>query len=159
MCRYAFHTYKSHFACFHCRKAFKKTAIDDYVGHKGIEREFRLLSAAHSSRKKRAETERELGMTYEQITQRYLADVSVCPQCGARMAAMGLDFRPPQQRDQEAWEILSRLYENGFSFRGCGCSVGYEPPKSRKDVPAWLATNSHRSDGEKLLAAILAKDT
>lgn len=158
MCRYAFHTYKSHFACFHCRKAFKKTAIDDYVRHKGIEREFRLIESAYSSRKKRAATERELGITYEQITEQYLADVSICPQCTARMAAMGLDFRPPQQRDREAWEILARLYDNGFSFKGCGCSVGYDPPTKLKDVRAWLAANSQRSDGERLLAAILAKE-
>lgn len=158
MCRYAFHTYKSHFACFHCRRAFKKTAIDDYVKHQGIEREFRLLQSAHSSLKKRAAAESELGVTYAQIEEQYLADVSACPQCGGRMAAMGLDFRTPKQRDREAWDILTRLYDHGFSFKGCGCSVGYDPPRKLKDVAAWLTENS-RSDGEKLLAVIWAEKT
>jgi uncharacterized FAD-dependent dehydrogenase len=35
MCRYALKTYKPHFACFDCRKVFKKTPIEDYLKQRG----------------------------------------------------------------------------------------------------------------------------
>ncbi len=35
MCRYAYKTYKTHFACFECRKVFKKTPIEDYLKQQG----------------------------------------------------------------------------------------------------------------------------
>lgn len=33
MCRYAFHTYKEHYACFHCRKMFRRPPRADLVHH------------------------------------------------------------------------------------------------------------------------------
>lgn len=38
MYRYAVHAYKSHFTCFVCRRAFKKTAFEDYQRQTGLSR-------------------------------------------------------------------------------------------------------------------------
>lgn len=157
MCRYAFHTYKSHFACLPCRKAFKKIAIEDYVKQKGLERSYSLITSAYGSRRRRAGVEKELGITYEQIRQRYLDEVSACPECNERMAAVGLDFRAPPRRDAQAWAIVAYLYENGFSFAGCGCCVGYSPPRTLRELPAWLKSHKPMSDGERLLETIAMK--
>lgn len=37
MCRYAETTYKAHFACFDCRKTFKRRRIEDIGGEKGTD--------------------------------------------------------------------------------------------------------------------------
>ena len=102
MCRYAGQTYKSHFACFLCRKVFRKTAMEDYVEHVG-------LKVAHDRilfRQTRLGRHATPGISYEEVFERYVADVSICPQCGKRMAAVGLDFKAPPHRKKEAWEIL-----------------------------------------------------
>jgi DNA-directed RNA polymerase subunit RPC12/RpoP len=157
MCRYAHHTYKAHFACFECRKAFKKTAIDDYVAHVGLDAAFKKIVAVFSSKSNRKKTEEKVGITYKEIEKQYLDDVSVCPECGARMSAMGLDFRPPRKSAKNSWVILHALYEHGFAFQGCGCNVGYLPPSKKSDLSAWLELHARKNEGEKLLAAILAR--
>ena len=70
---------------------------------------------------------------------------------------MGLDFKAPNKNDDEAWEIISQLYNNGFAFRGCGCFVGYEPPTKLRDLPNWLTEHTIKHGGEKILEAINAK--
>ena len=158
MCRYAFHTYKAHFACFTCRKAFKKTPIDDYIKHKGLRPAYETIKKLGKTGPLAEEAEKRVGITYREIQARYLADVSVCPQCGGPMAAMGLDFKAPPQRDAEAWQIIASLYDNGFAFAGCGCGgPGYAPPAKLRDMPAWLEQHRRKSEGAKLLDAIKAK--
>lgn len=154
MCRYAVKNYKSHFACFSCRKAFKKTPIDDYVQHQGLDSAFAKITRVYGSPPRRREVEAELGITYQQIVDQYLKDVSVCPECAGPMAAMGLDFRPPAKADEEAWQIIATLYEHGFAFRGCGCSVGYAPPEHLRELPEWFKQHRRQSEGEKLLEQI-----
>ncbi|MBU0553747.1 hypothetical protein KKF91_05745 [Myxococcota bacterium] len=91
MCRYAFGHYKPHYACFDCRKGFKRRLRSDFKG--GGE----ALPAR-------------------------------CPQCGALMANMGLDFKPPPMKDACAWRVLQGLYTAGLTFHSCGCSgPGYRP--------------------------------
>lgn len=157
MCRYAIVTYKSHFACFSCRKAFKKTPIEDYVIHVGLSAAYEKILAVFNSPPRRREVEAKLGISYEQLQDRYFAEVSVCPQCRGRMASMGLDFRPPPKRDIEAWSIIQELYEHGFAFKGCGCSVGYAPPTRKAEVTEWLKSRPRQTEGEKLLEAISRK--
>ena len=157
MCRYAFHTYKSHFACFTCRKAFKKVALDDYVEHIGLKAAYTKILAAFHSPPRRRKVEAELGISYEQLRDRYLSDVSVCPQCQGQMAAMGLDFRSPPKHDVEAWSIIQELHEHGFAFKGCGCNVGYTPPRKKIEVTEWLRRHSRKTVGEELLEAIRRK--
>lgn len=156
MCRYGYKTYKSHFACFSCRKAFKKTALEDYVKHQGLDQAYTKLVRAPSPRK-RKQLEAELAITYAEIRDAHLHDVSTCPECGEPMAAMGLDFRAPKRQDKEAWQIVELLYQHGFRFAGCGCFVGYAPPSKLRDVPGWLEQHTRQSDGKKLLEKIRAK--
>ncbi len=160
MCRYAFHTYKSHFACFACRKAFKKTPIEDYIKQNGLDTGYigPDSSGRFPGKAEQAEKQAAAGMKRAEIRKRYLEDVSICPQCRGQMAAMGLDFKAPPQRDVEAWKIIATLYENGFAFQGCGCSgPGYAPPVSLRDLPQWLGQHQRKSEGAKLLDAINAR--
>jgi DNA-directed RNA polymerase subunit RPC12/RpoP len=97
MCRYAMTTYKPHYACFACRKAFRRRLRSDIKRPGLAERPAR------------------------------------CPQCGLLMADMGLDFKPPKQQDQTAWELAARLWEVGITFHSCGCSgPGYRPREPRE---------------------------
>ncbi len=91
MCRYAMTAYKPHYACFECRKTFKRKLFSDI---------------------------RKGEQTFE----------AKCPQCGALMANMGLDFEAPKKDDVKKWEHLKNLYQVGITFHSCGCSgPGYIP--------------------------------
>lgn len=123
MCRYAWHNYRDHFACFRCRKAFKYWQWEE------------CEERAWSAKARLHHVPREI----------------VCPDCARPMVDMGLDFKAPPKSDREAWEVLEALYENGFAFYGCGCYVGFEPPRSLREVPAWLEEHRKPSEGEALL--------
>ena len=157
MCRYAFTDYKSHFACFSCRKTFKKIAIVDFVKRRGLDRAYEKLSWVHTDTAQRRKLQEEFGTTYDEIRALYFREVGACPHCGQTMAAMGLDFRAPSMADHEAWTIIETLYEHGFAFMGCGCSVGYAPPKKLSDLQEFFSEHERRSEGEELLAAISGK--
>lgn len=157
MCRYSFQTYKGHFACFACRKVFKKVPFEDYLEHTGQQTAYDKLFRAYRHRQDNAAETATFKAGRDKLIERYLADVSTCPQCGQRMAEMGLDFRAPPMRDQEAWAVVEALYEHGFKFFGCGCQVGYAPPSRLSDLKAWLAERAKPNAGEKLLAAIAAR--
>lgn len=149
MCRYAETNYKSHFACFDCRKAFKKVSIDDWSEQKGLDYAYRKLAQNRCLSDRQAEE--EFGTTYASLRDRYIQDVAICPQCGGTMAAMGLDFRAPKTEAIEEWEVLRVLYEHGFAFHGCGCSVGYTPPRKLNGLAAFFREHERRSDGLLLL--------
>jgi hypothetical protein len=151
MCRYAFKDYKSHFACFDCRKTFKKTSITDWTKQKGLDYAYKKLLRDWAT-KNRKRTEEEVGTTYEKIRDIYLEDVATCPQCGGTMAAMGLDFKAPKNAATEEWEVLRVLYDHGFAFHGCGCSVGYAPPKKISGLSEFFREHGRISEGERLLA-------
>jgi hypothetical protein len=129
MCRYAWHNYRDHFACFDCRKGFKYWQW--------------------------AETD-EASFRHKQQLRHVPRDI-VCPDCSKPMADMGLDFKAPPKSDTEAWEILRALYEQGFTFHSCGCSVGFAPPRTLREVPEWLERHRKRSDAEKLLERFEAR--
>jgi hypothetical protein len=125
MCRYAWHNYKDHFACFRCRKSYKYWQWED------------CDESAWKMRKRLHHVPREI----------------VCPDCSRPMVDMGLDFKAPPKDDREAWQILEILSENGFTFHGCGCSVDLYPPRSLREVPEWLEKHRFKSEGELLLKA------
>lgn len=129
MCRYAWHNYRDHFACFGCRKAFKY-----WQGKPCDENTFR-----------------------EQQKLKQIPRNIVCPDCKKSMTDMGLDFKAPPKAKVEAWKILEILAQNGVTFHSCGCSVGFVPPRTLREVPQWL--NEHRSkfNGETALDTIEKK--
>ena len=131
MCRYAWHHYKDHFACFECRKAFKH-------------RQWEPLDAGTWKMRRRL-----------QHAPREVA----CPDCARPMVDMGLDFKSPPKEDREAWRILEILHEHGFTFHGCGCSVGFTPPRRLREVPSWLESHKRSSEGESLANRFAAKTT
>jgi len=126
MCRYAWHNYRDHFACFDCRKAFKYWQWEECD-----ETTFR--------------TKQRLEHVPREI---------VCPDCSKPMTDMGLDFKAPRKSDIEAWKILEILAQNGFTFHGCGCYVGFKPPRTLQEVPQWLEEHRRKSEGERILDKI-----
>jgi hypothetical protein len=132
MCRYAWHNYRDHFACFECRKAYKywQWGLTD-------ETEF-------AQKQKLQHVPREI----------------VCPDCKRPMVDMGLDFKAPRRSDLEAWEILRVLHENGFAFHGCGCDAGgVVPPRTLRELSEWLEKHQHTTEAEKVLQRFEAKAT
>jgi hypothetical protein len=67
------------------------------------------------------------------------------------MADMGLDFKAPPKSDAAAWDILRALYEHGFTFHSCGCSIGFTPPRTLREVPEWIEQHRRKTQGERLL--------
>ncbi len=159
MCRYALHTYKAHFVCFSCRKAFKKPAIDEFFALSGRDDALHKLSFRwNRSDSEQAKLEQQFGTTAEEMRAEYLETASVCPECGGRMANMGLDFKAPPRADREAWRVASAMYQHGFIFSSCGCSgPGFTPPARLRGMKDFLDQRSRKSDGEKLLAMIAEK--
>jgi hypothetical protein len=111
MCRYAFRVYKPHYACFACRKAFKRR----------FKREVRAWGRV------------------KPVVDPNDPDVPAkCPGCGLLMADMGLDFKAPPQADAKAWSVAESLWVIGFTFHSCGCGgPGYRPRRAR-DYEAFL---------------------
>ena len=128
MCRYAWHHYRDHFACFGCRKAFKYWQFEEVK-----EATFRGLQKL-----------------------RHVPRQIICPECRQPMADMGLDFKAPPRSDTEAWEILRVLYENGITFHSCGCGVGFTPPRTLREVPGWIKRNARRRQDRLFPANIVA---
>jgi hypothetical protein len=154
MCRYAFKEYKPHFACFTCRKAFKKVAIKDYFSQRGLGEAYeKLFHTGMDSKPYQTFVER-YGTDCEAMSAEYLAAVGTCPHCSSEMAPMGLDFKAPSRDDNESWAIIQTLYEHGFAFKGCGCSVGYAPPSRLSGVAEFLRNHIKESDGQQLLQTI-----
>lgn len=129
----------------------------DWAKQKGIDYAYKKLRDAPLG-KIANQVECEVGLTYTEMRDSYLADVGTCPDCGEPMAPMGLDFKAPKKGEVEQWTIIKLLYENGFSFHGCGCYVGYAPPNKLKDLPAFFEQHGRKSEGEALLLKFATKD-
>lgn len=105
MCRYAHHQYKPHYACFQCRKTFKRQLLSDITGNS-----------------------KSAWQNYE----------AKCPQCGAFMVSMGMDFEAPPQNDLKKWKMMEGLYMLGETFHSCGCSGPGYRPRDHKQYIAYL---------------------
>ena len=143
MCRYAWGHYKDHYACFDCRKCFKRpgtgTASRDWTDDR-----------------------REVDAPTDQVVlgcwRLDAAKVTLaCPHCGGVAIAMGLDFRAPVRGGIEAWEVVRRLRQAGVYFADCGCGSGLRMPTRWRDVPAFLAEREKLSDGERLARRFAAR--
>ena len=63
-----------------------------------------------------------------------------CPQCGALMADMGLDFASPKKDDIKKWELLKKMFTVGITFHSCGCSGPGYIPTSSETLTAYFYT-------------------
>jgi len=103
MCRYAYAgPYKDRYACFVCRKAFKRRKAEDLPAR------MRVAGEAGS----RA--------------------VVRCPDCGGAMNNMGMDFAAPRRADVRQWRKVELLFERGVAFGSCGCGPGLRPVAPRE---------------------------
>ena len=133
MCRYAFSTYKSHFACFHCRKTFKQPPFTDLLQRIGKRKHYDSLMR----KPQKHLTEKELQLISE-LDKNYKAREIKCPECGELMADLGLDFKSPKKTAIKEWKIIEGLYTIGINFYSCGCiGIGYVP-KSPKAYEQYL---------------------
>ena len=133
MCRYAMSgPYKRPFACFSCRKAFKQPPIEDYLAIQGRGYVYKQLRHLWSNEKILRYREEELGHRLTTLEAEYRDATHKCPECGAPMIDLGLDFKPPRQTDHKAWRILQGMYRAGHAFHTCGC-----------DGPGWIPRSTH----------------
>jgi hypothetical protein len=70
---------------------------------------------------------------------------------------MGLDFRPPKQRDTHQWQKVEQLYLHGYTYHSCGCGGPGYRPRTLSEVPAFLSRQPPRSEGESLLRRIFSR--
>lgn len=141
MCRYAFSgPYKSHYACFACRKAFKQPPIEDYLDSRGRSYVYKQLLQVGSNQKSLHLCEQELGHRLSDLEDEYRNATRKCPKCGGEMVDMGLDFKPPIQKDEKAWKTLQGMYRIGHAFHTCGCNGPGWIPQSTSDYRSYLSS-------------------
>ena len=138
MCRYSWKNYKSHFACFKCRKAFKQPPICDWLMLHNMEYAYDQLLRLWGNKPKLRLRESELGITYDELVKKYQLGAHRCPQCGEQMVDMGLDFKPPKQVDKKAWRLLHGMFRVGHCFYSCGCNGPGWIPKTTADYRKYL---------------------
>lgn len=141
MCRYvASGPYKSHFACFRCRKAFKQPPIEDYLSSRGRGYVYERLRQGRDVSKHALQIrELELGRCLSDLKEEYRNATHRCAECADEMIDMGLDFKPPRQSDLKAWSILEAMFCAGHAFQTCGCDGPGRIPKSTNDYREYLA--------------------
>jgi hypothetical protein len=142
MCRYAFKTYKPHFVCFECRKQFKRPPLTDVLAQQGRLEVLKKLQQAGGSATKRASVERSVGTTSEKLRREHRELVSRCPQCGAAMADLGLDFKPPRVSATRAWARIRTMYRLGHAWHTCGCNGPGFVPTDATGYAEYLASRA-----------------
>jgi hypothetical protein len=129
MCRYGYHDYKEHFACFDCRKAFKRhesIVVWTKPQAQGSKWSSRLISCG----------------------------LARCPECRRPMVAMGLDFEVPRQSDFKQWRKVEILARHNIRYSSCGCNGPGPRPRTLAEVGPFLVAQPARSPGEALLRSI-----
>ncbi|WP_278351949.1 hypothetical protein [Chryseobacterium gleum] len=136
MCRYAGKTYKSHYACFKCRKSFKQADSSDIL------RRIKKEKIYHEPGK----TIRNVGYVFTKVETKELQKIVSeienrtikCPECSNMMADLGKDFKAPKKIAVKEWKIIESLFKTGKCFHSCGCDgIGYIP-ENPEDYEAYL---------------------
>lgn len=146
MCRYAAKTYKSHYACFNCRKAFKQAHVADILLRVQKDKVFHELNGKSIRKVGQVFTKGERHKLRDLVSEIRVREVK-CPQCAGIMANLGLDFKAPKQTAVKEWKIVEGLFVTGKEFYSCGCDgIGYIPQNPR-DYEAYLnkALNHYRA--------------
>ena len=110
MCRYAYKKYKSHYACFRCRKVWRWERSGEYVRDTASPRTQWIL----------------------------LGPNPICSCCCGPLIAIGWDFKAPKQSDRAQWKKVELLVNAGFAFHSCGCGPG-ERPRRKSEVASFFA--------------------
>ena len=119
--------YQIQFACFECRKAFKRAlSFDEYRG---------------------IELSRRISGRYPRRQLRTLSHS--CPECNRPLALMGRAFRAPRHGDTDQWRKVELLVRSGFTFWS---HVG-QYPDSLSEARRFVERR-RRSDGETLARQI-----
>jgi len=137
MCRYAFVNYKQRYACFSCRKSFKKITFDDYLEQQGKKALFKKLRICRK-KSERIDLEQHYNTTMNEIISKYHELINKCPDCGKLMANMGMDFKSPKKNDTKNWKIIEGMYRIGAIFQTCGCNGFGYVPKTKSDYIEYL---------------------
>ena len=137
MCRYAVKTYKIHFACFDCRKAFKKAPVEDLAIQNGDWEDYKNAFWNYSSGKSKT-FRSENPARVEYLLKKYKNREEKCPECGKLMADLGLDFKAPKKDKVKEWEIIKGLFRSGKTFHSCGCDGIGCIPKNKDEYAAYL---------------------
>lgn len=141
MCRYAMSgPYKSHFACFTCRKAFKQPPIEDHLDSHGLGYVYKQLQTLRYNTKALQRCEKQLGHCLTDLENEFQSVTHRCSECGDPMIDMGLDFKPPKQSDAKAWKRLQGMYRVGHAFQTCGCNGPGWIPQSTSDYRSYLVS-------------------
>lgn len=139
MCRYAISgPYKSHYACFLCRKSFKQPPIEDWLKDRDRDGEYKQLVRLWWQKEKLSQCETTLGVRLEDLQSEYRDSAHRCPECGEPMIDMGRDFKSPRQSDKKAWRILQGMFRVGHAFHTCGCDGPGYIPKNPSEYRQYL---------------------
>ena len=102
MCRYGFKIYKNHYACFKCRKTFKKPPLEDLLAQNGDQEDFKKAfpyQENNNSIKFKAENLEKISY----LTKKYIDRREFCPDCGKEMIDLGKDFKAPKKNHKKEW--------------------------------------------------------
>ena len=139
MCRYGRSMYKDAYACFTCRKGFKRRLDKDLLSAK----ESRMLKEARSKaliwKKEVTSEETEAYPTVK------------CPECGKDMVNLGKDLRFPKKERIEQWEAIEYLANQHFSFFTCGCSGIGIIPQNLAQAQQLIKQRSQPTEAGKIL--------
>jgi rRNA maturation protein Nop10 len=102
-------------SCFKCRKSYKKLVPGK---EQGISRDSYL---------------------YNEKSQ---IDFN-CPECGEKLYPMGKSFSAPKKNKIEQWEVVEKLYRNGFRFIGSGFHSGDPLPTKMSELDSFLKENQN----------------
>ena len=134
MCRYASKRYKTHFACFDCRKSFKRPPIEDLVEQNGDWEAYKA-SFWYPNDKRTKKYNRENPEKVSYLTAKYIKRKEICPDCGEELANLGLDFKAPKKGKSKEWDIIRGMYTTGHMFQSCGCQgIGFVPKKKEEYI-------------------------
>jgi hypothetical protein len=73
------------------------------------------------------------------------------------MVDIGLDFKASPKADLTAWQILEVLHENGLTFHGHGCDLGFKLPRNLRELTPWLDGYRRPKAGESLLEELAGR--
>jgi hypothetical protein len=148
MCRFGGKNYKNTYACFNCRKVFKKTAIYDYMKQHGLLEIYINLSNAYYKKSLLNLLELTYNTKYDDLINNYKNQINKCPQCGNIMADLGKTFKAPKKTNIKEWHIIEGMYKIGHVFLSCGCDgIGFVPT-DLKEYDEYLNDKLHKYESE-----------